>query len=151
VTSGPPGWVSVAVSPHVHDYCTLACAIVTCPPAPRARAIASATPPPPSVSVSTWSSVPVSGSFQTNLSQSYIAKRFPAFQIEEGFAEEDPLWTADYRETDESMQVRSRNALDRIFDEQTGAKEICEWREPFAVRQAGARSGVVRWWSYGKL
>jgi hypothetical protein len=82
--------------------------------------------------------VSVFGPRQANPSQSYIAKRFPTFQIEEGFAEEDPLWTADYRETDESMQIRSRNALDRIFDEQTGAEEICECRVASGSRQTGA-------------
>lgn len=45
--------------------------------------------------------------------------------IEKGFAEEDPLWTADYRETDKEMQIRSRRAFDRVFSE-GGAEELCK-------------------------
>jgi hypothetical protein len=58
--------------------------------------------------------------------QSYLAERFPTFQIEKGFSEEDPLWTADYRETDLEMQVRSRRAFDRVFSE-GGASETCKF------------------------
>ncbi|KAK4689916.1 hypothetical protein P7C73_g203, partial [Tremellales sp. Uapishka_1] len=55
-------------------------------------------------------------------SKTYIEKRFPSFEIEEGFAENDELWKADERETDQHMQFRSRRAMDRLFGPE-GAEE----------------------------
>lgn len=57
--------------------------------------------------------------------QSYLAERFPMLNIEPDMAEDDPLWRADHRESDEQMQVRSRRAFDRVFGV-GGAEETCE-------------------------
>lgn len=48
--------------------------------------------------------------------RSSIAKAFPQFDIEANFTEEDELWTADHRETEEEVVIRIRQALDEIFD-----------------------------------
>lgn len=60
--------------------------------------------------------------------RSEIEERFPMFRIEDGFVEEDELWKADDRETDEHMQVRMRRAMDRLFDTESKTCESC-WRE----------------------
>lgn len=65
--------------------------------------------------------------------KSEFASRFPSFEIEEGFSEEDPLWTADYRETDKQMQVRASRAFDRVFSS-GGASETCELFPPSCSR-----------------
>ena len=44
-----------------------------------------------------------------------IHKLYPDWPFEEGFAEEDPLWDAVMRETDEAMDRRLRQGLDEIF------------------------------------
>ncbi|KAF4550364.1 Histidine phosphatase-like protein 5 [Elsinoe fawcettii] len=45
-----------------------------------------------------------------------IQARHPGrFLFEEDFAEDDPLWTADHRETDEEVDTRIRSFLDRLF------------------------------------
>jgi len=44
-----------------------------------------------------------------------IAERFPTFSFEEGFTEEDELWTVDHRETEEEMVVRAAKGLDKIM------------------------------------
>lgn len=48
-------------------------------------------------------------------SKSVIAKNYPDWPIEEGFAEEDPLWDAEQRESNEAMDRRLRQGLDEIF------------------------------------
>ena len=48
-------------------------------------------------------------------SKSYIAEKYPTFTFEEGFAEEDPLWSATERETDSTMDARSKVVLDDVF------------------------------------
>lgn len=49
-------------------------------------------------------------------SHSAIAANFPnQFDFEPGFAEEDPLWLPDRRETKIEAQARARNVLDRLF------------------------------------
>jgi len=48
-------------------------------------------------------------------SRSTIHKLYPDWPFEEGFAEEDPLWDAVMRETDEAMDRRLREGLDEIF------------------------------------
>ncbi|KAF5108942.1 hypothetical protein DV453_001883 [Geotrichum candidum] len=45
--------------------------------------------------------------------RSYIRERYPGYPIEDGFAEKDELWTADYRETPEEQNVRIRRFLDQ--------------------------------------
>ncbi|KAH6674129.1 histidine phosphatase superfamily [Halenospora varia] len=44
-----------------------------------------------------------------------IQKAYPDWPIEPGFAEEDPLWDPELRETNEAMDIRLREALDGIF------------------------------------
>ncbi|EPE29330.1 Phosphoglycerate mutase-like protein [Glarea lozoyensis ATCC 20868] len=54
-------------------------------------------------------------------SKSVIHGHYPDWPFEEGFAEEDPLWDAELRESDEAMDIRLRKALDEVFgtDENT--------------------------------
>lgn len=49
-------------------------------------------------------------------SASYIRDAFPTFSIEDGFVEEDTLWTAELYESPESAACRARTVLDRIFN-----------------------------------
>lgn len=48
--------------------------------------------------------------------RSYIEKRFPEFDIENGFTEEDELWEKDRRETEEEMEDRARKVMDLVFE-----------------------------------
>lgn len=45
-----------------------------------------------------------------------IQKLYPDWPFEEEFAENDPLWVPDLRETDPAMVVRARSAIDDIFN-----------------------------------
>ncbi|KAJ6616344.1 histidine phosphatase superfamily [Mycena sp. CBHHK59/15] len=45
----------------------------------------------------------------------HIKAAFPRFEIESGFAEEDGLWEADWRETKEQAAARAKQVLDNIF------------------------------------
>jgi len=45
-----------------------------------------------------------------------ILERFPTFSTEEGFTEEDELWTPHYREQEHEMVVRGAKGLDKIMD-----------------------------------
>lgn len=47
--------------------------------------------------------------------KSIIAKEFPGFVFEEGFVEEDPLFSATLRETDEAQDQRTKVVLDDVF------------------------------------
>jgi broad specificity phosphatase PhoE len=49
-------------------------------------------------------------------SKSFIEERYPEWKLEEGFKEEDPLWSASERESDEAMDVRSKRVLDDVFE-----------------------------------
>ncbi|KAL4879563.1 histidine phosphatase superfamily [Aspergillus karnatakaensis] len=49
-------------------------------------------------------------------SKSYIADLFPTWKFEEGFTEEDELWTGVTSETSEAQDLRSRDALNDIFE-----------------------------------
>jgi hypothetical protein len=40
---------------------------------------------------------------------------FPEWTFEEGFAEEDPLWDAEKRESDSMQDERTRKVLDEVF------------------------------------
>ena len=44
-----------------------------------------------------------------------LAERYPEAVFEEGFKEEDELWDAHHRETDEEIDGRIRGLLDDIF------------------------------------
>lgn len=44
--------------------------------------------------------------------RSYIRESYPSYLIENGFTEEDELWTADYRETPAEQNIRIRRFLD---------------------------------------
>lgn len=48
-------------------------------------------------------------------SLNYIKGHYPNYAIEEGFAEEDPLWDPDLRESDEHMVARLKALLDDVF------------------------------------
>ncbi|KAB5539561.1 histidine phosphatase superfamily, partial [Coniochaeta sp. 2T2.1] len=50
-------------------------------------------------------------------SKSYIRDLFPSYKFEEGFAEDDPLWTGTTAEDEGSEFARSKVALDEIFAE----------------------------------
>ncbi|KAG2010598.1 hypothetical protein CC2G_013411 [Coprinopsis cinerea AmutBmut pab1-1] len=49
--------------------------------------------------------------------RSWIQTQFPTYKFEEGFEEEDRLWSRDVRETKKEVGVRAGRVLDRIFDE----------------------------------
>ncbi|KAK1234729.1 putative phosphoglycerate mutase pmu1, partial [Marasmius sp. AFHP31] len=51
-------------------------------------------------------------------SRSYIRASFPEFDIEEGLAEEDELWTPDERESEADVVNRAKNVLDAVFSDQ---------------------------------
>ncbi|KAJ7496312.1 histidine phosphatase superfamily [Mycena galericulata] len=51
--------------------------------------------------------------------RSYIQEAFPQFDIESGFTDEDELWEAETRETQEHAVMRAKTVLDRIFVEDT--------------------------------
>ncbi|KAF2435903.1 phosphoglycerate mutase-like protein [Tothia fuscella] len=48
-------------------------------------------------------------------SKSEIHSRWPDFAFEDGFAESDPLWTADLRESDSHLTARLKKAMEDIF------------------------------------
>ncbi|KAF2138576.1 uncharacterized protein K452DRAFT_233920 [Aplosporella prunicola CBS 121167] len=48
-------------------------------------------------------------------SRTWIAENYPAWEIEKGFAEEDPLWKADVRESSSAQVLRLKTLLDDIF------------------------------------
>ncbi len=47
--------------------------------------------------------------------RSIIEKRFPEFEIEEGFTEEDELWVPEVRESNPDMDKRLTRFLDDVF------------------------------------
>jgi broad specificity phosphatase PhoE len=49
-------------------------------------------------------------------SKTFIGERYPEWKFEEGFKEEDPLWSATDRESDGAMDERSRKVLDDVFE-----------------------------------
>lgn len=53
-------------------------------------------------------------------SRSWIAENYRLFDIEDGFQEEDVLWTPDRRETLDEHVVRSTELLDDIFNNNYG-------------------------------
>jgi len=55
--------------------------------------------------------------------RSEIQSEFPKIQFEQGFTEEDLLWAPDYRETHADIDLRARDALDMIFDNDSEAEE----------------------------
>ncbi|KAG2143629.1 histidine phosphatase superfamily [Suillus clintonianus] len=48
--------------------------------------------------------------------RTYIAKKFPDYDIEEGFVEEDIYWNSEKRETHGDIDIRMKRVLDMIFD-----------------------------------
>lgn len=48
-------------------------------------------------------------------SRTYISSAFPAYQIEQGFVEDDPFWQALHGETNTDQNIRSKLVLDEIF------------------------------------
>jgi len=49
-------------------------------------------------------------------SRTYIHEQFPAYAIEPSLTENDELWKADIRETDDEVAARLSILLDDIFD-----------------------------------
>ncbi|KAL2073622.1 hypothetical protein VTL71DRAFT_10948 [Oculimacula yallundae] len=49
-------------------------------------------------------------------SKSVIHEHYPDWPFEEGFAEEDPLWSAELRETDEAIDQRTLSAVEDLFE-----------------------------------
>ncbi|KAJ9128176.1 hypothetical protein QFC24_000468 [Naganishia onofrii] len=49
--------------------------------------------------------------------QSYLQERYPTYEFEPGFAEEDPWWKPDERELETNRRERLRNAMFKLFDE----------------------------------
>lgn len=62
-----------------------------------------------------------------------IETAFPEFTIEPGFSEEDELWRADDRETDDEIDVRQRKLLDGVFE-----------NDAHAVISLTSHSGAIR-------
>ena len=48
-------------------------------------------------------------------SLTYIRENYPSYNIEDGFSEEDRLWSADHRETDPELRARVARLLDDVF------------------------------------
>lgn len=53
--------------------------------------------------------------------KSWIRENYPQYRIEDGFAEEDKLFTPDTRESDESHRARAQAALEDIFGDEENA------------------------------
>jgi len=54
---------------------------------------------------------------------SYIASTFPGVVLENDFAEDDPLYSQDWRESHKDVAERAKKVLDYIFFEDAVAKE----------------------------
>ncbi|TVY38403.1 putative phosphoglycerate mutase [Lachnellula subtilissima] len=48
-------------------------------------------------------------------SKSIIRENYPSWPFEAGFKEDDPLWDAEHRETNEAMDIRLMQALEDLF------------------------------------
>ncbi|CAE6444331.1 unnamed protein product [Rhizoctonia solani] len=55
--------------------------------------------------------------------KTYIRETYNDFGIEPGFTEEDELWTADHRETNDEADARLKATLDTIFGRLLGSKD----------------------------
>jgi len=49
-------------------------------------------------------------------SKSYIEQHYPDYVFEKDFAEDDPLWEAELRESDSMQTVRLKGLLDDVFE-----------------------------------
>lgn len=71
--------------------------------------------------------------------KTFIQDRYPTFEFEKGFTEEDVLWTPTHRETPTEQNVRTRRFLDNLFES--------DWDHPPSKRQTfvsvTAHSGVI--------
>lgn len=56
--------------------------------------------------------------------KSHLAKTYTGFTFEEGFVEEDELWTQDGMETDDLTVYRVWQALDDLFDHDNNTCEL---------------------------
>lgn len=52
--------------------------------------------------------------------KSEIQKAFPRFDFEDGFTEEDELWDAEHRETDEELDARMLEVFDDVWNSEKG-------------------------------
>ncbi len=48
--------------------------------------------------------------------RAWLSATYPELTIEEGFAEQDELWTANVRESKEHTAGRAKKVMDMIFD-----------------------------------
>lgn len=62
-----------------------------------------------------------------------IARRFPGFLFEDGFAETDERWTSTKAETTAEHAARTREVLERIFDED---EATCACSHALCIRDA---------------
>ena len=53
-------------------------------------------------------------------SREAIHEMFPAWEFEDGFKEEDPLWDPVVRESDEAQDKRTKGVLDEVFESDEG-------------------------------
>ncbi|KAF3033287.1 hypothetical protein E8E11_000088, partial [Didymella keratinophila] len=74
-------------------------------------------------------------------SRSWIAEHYPSFSIEPAFAEEDALWSPDWRETIEQHTVRSTELLDDIFDGDYGDNIVLATHSSGAIMSLFAATG----------
>ncbi|KAF8841585.1 phosphoglycerate mutase-like protein [Paxillus ammoniavirescens] len=76
--------------------------------------------------------------------RSEIQSEFPKIQFEQGFTEEDLLWTPDYRETHADIDLRARDALDKIFDDDSEAEEMLKPEFISITTHGGFIGGFLR-------
>lgn len=71
--------------------------------------------------------------------KSYIHDRYPTYEFEKGFTEEDVLWSETHRETPGEQNIRTRRFLDALFE--------ADWDAPPGRRHTyvsvSAHSGVI--------
>ena len=58
---------------------------------------------------------------------SYIASRFPGFEIEVNMTEDDQLWNQTVRETPTEVAARAKTILDDIFENCNGSTCMHDW------------------------
>lgn len=77
-------------------------------------------------------------------SKTCIASAFPEFRVEDGFAENDELWTAERRETIDEHAERAKELLNDLFDND-------ENRTIALVAHSGALMALFKATGWGKI
>ncbi|QRV82814.1 histidine phosphatase family containing protein [Ceratobasidium sp. AG-Ba] len=67
-------------------------------------------------------------------SKTFLHERFPGFDFEPGFTEEDEAWSPSTQELDEDMRKRLKRALNVIFGSLLGENDTCKFQK-FAIPQ----------------